>query len=119
TSHTNMASLLLQKGDLAGAEAQLRADLELQPSYFPALMSLSQVLVRQGKVEDALYATRRAVATSESAEDGSYVQLALLAARAGQAEQAKNFLEALQTKRPKAAGIFTALGVLALSGGDR
>jgi tetratricopeptide (TPR) repeat protein len=118
TAHTNMASLLAQRGDLAGAEAELRDALSLQPSYFPALMTLGQVMVRQGKVEEALYATRRAVATSPDAEHGAYVQLAMLAARAGQAAEAANFLKALGQRRPEAAGIQTALGVLALSGGD-
>jgi len=117
TAHTNMASLLTQKADLAGAEKELRRALDLAPSYFPALMGLSQVLVRQGRVEDALLATRQAVATSPDAESGAYLQLALLAVRAGQSEQAANFLTALARRRPKASGIPAALGVLQMSAG--
>ena len=119
TAHTNMATLLAQKGDLPGAEVELRKALELRPSYFPALMSLSQVLVRQGRVLDALYATRRAVATTPDAEPGAYVQLALLAAREGQSAEAASFLSALSTRRPTAAGIPVARGVLRQSAGDK
>jgi Flp pilus assembly protein TadD len=116
TAHTNLASLLLQKGDLEGAERELRKALELKAGYFPALMTLSQVLVRQRRLDEALDATRRAVAGTDDAEDAAYVQLALLAIRAGQSKQAENFLEALGERRPRASGIETALGVLALGG---
>jgi len=118
TSHTNMAGLLLQKGDLGGAETEVRQALELRPAYFPALMTLGQILVRQGRVDEALDATRRAVAGSEDAEQSAYVQLALLAARAGERPQAIHFLTALQRRRPKADGIETALGVLAMDAGS-
>ncbi|HEY3176552.1 MAG TPA: alkaline phosphatase family protein [Candidatus Polarisedimenticolia bacterium] len=118
TAHANLASLLVQKGDLHAAERELRAALELKPAYFPALMTLSQVLVRQGRVDEALAATRQAVATARDAEHAAYVQLALLAVRAGQAAQAANFLEALSGRRPRAAGIETALGVLSLTRGE-
>ncbi len=116
TAHTNLASLLVQKGDLEGAERELRKALELKAGYFPALMTLSQVLVRQRRLDEALDATRRAVAGTDDAEDAAYVQLALLAIRAGQSKQAENFLEALGKRRPRASGVETALGVLALGG---
>jgi len=118
TSHTNMAALLLQKADLAGAESEVRQALRLSPGYFPALMTLGQALVRQGRVAEALDATRRAVAGSESAEQSAYVQLALLAARVGEGPQAVNFLRALAARRPRADGIETALGVLAMDAGS-
>ncbi len=118
TSHTNMAALLMQKGDLGGAESEVRQALALRPAWFPALMTLGQILVRQGRVDEALDATRRAVAGSDDAEQSAYVQLALLAARAGERPQAINFLHALEAKRPKADGIETALGVLAMDAGS-
>jgi predicted AlkP superfamily phosphohydrolase/phosphomutase/Flp pilus assembly protein TadD len=118
TAHVNMAALRMQKGDNRGAEAELREALSLAPSYFPALMALGQVLVRQGRLEEALDATRRAVARSDDADPGAYVQLALLAARAGQSLQAVNFLEALRARRPRSPGIDTARGVLASASKD-
>ncbi len=118
TAHVNMAALRMQKGDDRGAEAELREALSLAPSYFPALMALGQVLVRQGRLEEALDATRRAVARSDDADPGAYVQLALLAARAGQSLQAVNFLEALRARRPRSPGIDTARGVLASASKD-
>ncbi len=119
TGHTNLASLLLQKGDLQGAERELRLALARKAHYFPALMTLAQVLVRQGRTGEALDATRKAVASAPDAEQGSYVMLALLAARAGQASQAANFLETLARDRPRAPGIQTALGALAQQAGSR
>jgi predicted AlkP superfamily phosphohydrolase/phosphomutase/tetratricopeptide (TPR) repeat protein len=114
TAHTNLASVLLQKGDLAGAESELRKALAREPGYVPALMTLSQVLVRQGRAEEAFEAARFAVNRSASVEHMSYVQLALLAVRAGKSEETVELLKRLRDRRPKAAGIHTALGTLAL-----
>jgi predicted AlkP superfamily phosphohydrolase/phosphomutase/tetratricopeptide (TPR) repeat protein len=118
TAHANLAAVLLQKGDVRGAESELRQALALAPGYFPALMSLGQVLVRQGQVEEALQVTRHAVARADDADPGAYVQLAMLASRTGQAPQAANFLAGLRGRRPRSAGPDTALGVLAGLQGD-
>jgi predicted AlkP superfamily phosphohydrolase/phosphomutase/Flp pilus assembly protein TadD len=118
TSHSNLAAVLLQKGDVRGAESELRRALALSPGYFPALMSLGQVLVRKGEVDEALQVTRHAVARAEDADPGAYVQLAMLASRAGQTPQAANFLSELRARRPRSAGPDTALGMLAALEGD-
>ncbi len=118
TAHTNMASLLMQKGDLDGAEDELEGALARHPDYFPALMMLSQVQLKQGRVGEALESIRKAVTLTADAEHGAYLQLALLAIRAGEAPQAINFLHELGRRRPEAAGIETALGILSLEGGS-
>ena len=119
TGHTNLASVLLQKGDLAGAESELRQALEKKPGYVPALMTLSYVLVRQGKTDEALESARSAVNRSKGVEHAAYVQLALLAVRADRSAETVDFLTRLQNRRPQAAGVRTALGTLALHAGSR
>jgi len=118
TAHTNLASVLLQKGDLAGAESELRKALARKADYVPALMTLSQVQVRQGKAEEALESVRFAVSSSENVEHMAYVQLALLAVRADRTAETIGFLTRLQDHRPKVAGVRTALGTLALHAGS-
>jgi tetratricopeptide (TPR) repeat protein len=118
TAHTNLAAVLLQKGDLDGAESELRKALAREPGYVPALMTLSHVLARQGKVDEALEAARSGVNRSASVEHMSYVQLAMLAARADEVDETVELLKRLRERRPKAAGVLTALGTLALHDGN-
>ncbi len=118
TAHTNLAAVLIQKGDLAGAEAELRRALQMQPAYFPAMISLAQALVRQGRVEEALETTGRALRSADRPQAGAYVQLALLAVRAGRPVQAESLLRQLAGLRPEEAGIPAALGALAAEAGD-
>ena len=118
TAHTNLASVLMQKGDLAGAESELRQALEKKPGYVPALMTLSYVLVRQGKNDEALESARSAVGRGKSVEHPAYVHLALLAVRAGRSDETADFLTRLRERRPQAAGVRTALGILALHAGS-
>jgi tetratricopeptide (TPR) repeat protein len=114
TGHTNLAAVLVRKGDLAGAEAELRKALAKRPAYVPALMTLSHVLVLQDRPEEALEAARFAVLRSEDLEHMAYVQLALLAVRADRPAETTALLGRLLDDRPRAAGIHTALGILAL-----
>ncbi|HET6374200.1 MAG TPA: tetratricopeptide repeat protein, partial [Candidatus Polarisedimenticolia bacterium] len=116
TAHTNLAASLMQTGDLAGAEVELRRALEKRPGYFPALMTLSQVLVRSGRVAEALEAVRHAVSEAEDAEPGAYLHLALLAQRAGKVSETAAFLRGLPPSRSRKAGVETALGILAAPG---
>jgi predicted AlkP superfamily phosphohydrolase/phosphomutase/Tfp pilus assembly protein PilF len=118
TAHTNLASVLLQKGDLAGAEFELRKALARKADYVPALMTLSQVQIRQGKAAEALESVRFAVSSSEKVEHMAYVQLALLAVRTDRTAETIGFLKRLRDRRPKVAGVRTALGTLALHAGS-
>jgi tetratricopeptide (TPR) repeat protein len=117
TAHTNLASVLLQNGDLAGAETELRKALAKNPGYVPALMTLSQVLVRLGKTDEALESARSAIVRSESVENTAYMQFALQAVRADKSVEAVDFLTELRDGRPEVSGIRTALGLLASSAG--
>jgi len=118
TAHTNLAAVLMQRGDLAGAEAELRRALARDGQYAPALLTLGQVLGRQGKAGEALVPVRAAIDGTPDVEDSAYLQLALLAERAGQRQEAALHLAALRRLRTRAAGIPTAEGLLALHAGE-
>jgi tetratricopeptide (TPR) repeat protein len=118
TAHTNLAAVLLQNGDLDGAERELRAALAKNPDYVPTLMMLGQVLARRGRTAEALELVRSAIDRSDLVEDAAYVQLALLALRAGEAERARVFLTGMLDRRPGESGVRTGLGVLAQHAGD-
>ncbi len=117
TAHTNLASVLLQNGDLAAAEAELRQALARHPGYVPALLTLGQVLGRLGRTAEALEAVRAAIERSPKVEDTAYLQLATLALRAEAAAETVALLNGLAGRRPDVAGIPTALGILALHAG--
>jgi tetratricopeptide (TPR) repeat protein len=52
-ANTNLGGALAARGDLAGAEAQLREALRIRPDYRTARVSLGTVLTRAGRLEDA------------------------------------------------------------------
>jgi tetratricopeptide (TPR) repeat protein len=117
TAHTNLAAVLLQRGDLPGAEAELRQALARDPHYAPALLMLGQVLGRQGQPAEALAPVRAAIEGTADVEDSAYVQLALLAQRAGRSAEIAAYLPSLRRLRPRSPGVPTAEGLLALHAG--
>ncbi len=118
TAHTNLAASLAQKGDLAGAEKELEAALARVPGYFPALMSLARVLVKQGRIEEAFDATRRALTSAQRPDPEAFVQMALLAARADRAAEARRLLDDLAASGASPAAISAARGVLSQEAGN-
>ena len=117
TAHTNLAAALVQKGDLAGAEKELEAALARVPGYFPALMSLARVLVKQGRIEEAFDATRRALTATPRPDPQAFVQMALLASRAESSAVARRLLDDLEAKGASPAAIGAARGVLSEEAG--
>lgn len=55
-AHANVGWCLLQKGDLAGAEAATREAIRLREDYADGYVSLGQILKYQGKSEEAVRA---------------------------------------------------------------
>jgi predicted Zn-dependent protease len=58
--HYRLAQRMLDRGDLAGGEKQLRAVLEHDPDHIDARVDLSRTLRKQGKLADAIAQMRSA-----------------------------------------------------------
>nr|WP_249732218.1 tetratricopeptide repeat protein [Roseococcus sp. SDR] len=83
-AHVNIAGLLAQRGDAAGAEAAWRAALALDPDYLPALVNMAEFEGQGGRSAAALALLERAVAAHPADPTGHHA-LGLMLARAGRA----------------------------------
>ncbi|WP_198369917.1 cytochrome c3 family protein [Roseomonas rosulenta] len=98
-AHVNIAGLLVQRRDQAGAEAAFRAALARDPAFLPALVNQAAFEEARGRPEVAEALLRRAV--SAHAADGEPVYaLALLQVRRGRIVEATATLEAAARLAP-------------------
>lgn len=81
-AHVNVAALLAQRGDLAGAEAAYRAALARDPAFLPALVNQAAFEEGRGRPDAAEALLRRAVAAHPTEAEPVYA-LALLEVRRG------------------------------------
>lgn len=98
-AHVNIASLLAQRGDLAGAEAAYRAALARDPAFLPALVNQAAFEEARGRPEAAEALLRRAVAAHPAEAEPLYA-LALLQVRRGRAVEAEGALAAAVALAP-------------------
>lgn len=98
-AHVNIAMLLAQRGDQAGAEAAYRAALARDPAYLPALVNQAAFEEARGQPEAAEALLRRAV-TAHPTETEPLYALALLQVRQGRMGQATATLAATTTLAP-------------------
>ncbi len=78
-SHYNLAAMLMQDGDLAGAEEHFRAAVDLVPENADGNFALAQCLWQEGKRAQALVYLERAASLNP---DSNKMQQAFLQARA-------------------------------------
>jgi predicted CXXCH cytochrome family protein len=100
-SHVNIAALLAQRGDAAGAEAAYRAALAHDPAFLPALVNQAAFEEARGRAEAAEALLRRAVAAHPADAEPLYA-LALLQVRRGRVEEAARNLAAAASLAPDA-----------------
>jgi Flp pilus assembly protein TadD len=98
-AHVNIAGLLAQRGDQAGAEAAYRAALALDPAFLPALVNQSGFEEARGQPEAAEALLRRAVAAHPADAEPLYA-LALLQVRRGRVAEAAATLAAATDMAP-------------------
>jgi Flp pilus assembly protein TadD len=92
-THVNIASLLAQRGDTAGAEAAYRTALARDPAFLPALVNQAAFEEARGRPEAAEALLRRAVAAHPADAEPLYA-LALLQVRRGRLPEAEGSLSA-------------------------
>ena len=91
--HADLGAVHAANGDRPAAEAQFRAALKLDESYFPALTGLGNLLARAGEHETAVPMLRKAVAVRPKAWEARYLLGAALN-RLDQFAEARTELEA-------------------------
>ena len=99
-AHVNIAALLAQRGDAAGAEAAYRAALARDPAFLPALVNQAGFEEARGRPEAADALLRRAVAAHPTDATPVYA-LALLQLRRGRVAEAERNLEAAAALAPE------------------
>jgi Flp pilus assembly protein TadD len=97
----NIAALLAQRGDTAGAEAAYRAALSRDPAFLPALVNHAAFDEARGRPEAAEALLRRAVTFHPTDAEPVYA-LALLQVRRGRVEEAVRNLSAAASLAPEA-----------------
>lgn len=90
-AHVNIAALLAQRGDMAGAEAAYRMALARDPAFLPALVNQAAFEEARGRPGAAETLLRRAVAAHPAEPEPLYA-LALLQVRRGQIGEATETL---------------------------
>jgi tetratricopeptide (TPR) repeat protein len=98
-AHVNIAALLAQRGDMAGAEAAYGAALARDPAFLPALVNQAGFKEARGRPEAAEALLRRAVAAHPAEAEPLYA-LALLQVRRGRAKEAEANLSAAVALAP-------------------
>jgi tetratricopeptide (TPR) repeat protein len=98
-AHVNIAALLAQRGDAAGAEAAYRAALARDPAFLPALVNQAGLEEARGRPEAAEALLRRAVAAHPAEAEPLYA-LALLQVRRGRTAEAEHALSAAVALAP-------------------
>jgi tetratricopeptide (TPR) repeat protein len=99
-AHVNIAALLAQRGDAAGAEAAYRAALARDPAFLPALVNQAGLEEARGRPEAAEALLRRAVAAHPAEAEPLYA-LALLQVRRGRTAEAEHALSAAVALAPR------------------
>jgi tetratricopeptide (TPR) repeat protein len=86
----NLGWLAAMRGDLAGAEADYRGALKLDPGYLPAFVNLADLYREQGREAEGEALLRQALrAVSDNADDASlHHALGLLLVRTGRLDAA-------------------------------
>jgi len=99
-AHVNIAALLAQRGDAAGAEAAYRAALARDPAFLPALVNQAGFEEARGRPEAAEALLRRAVAAHPTDATPVYA-LALLQLRRGRVAEAERNLATATALAPE------------------
>jgi putative PEP-CTERM system TPR-repeat lipoprotein len=110
-------SVLLRKGDVAGARAAFEAALALQPAFFPAVANLAELSIKDNKPDEAKQRLSAFVAKQPKSIE-ALDALAKLAVARGDLAEATTWLEKAAAENPDAVAPAVALVVHYLRVGE-
>lgn len=113
----NLGEILYRRGNLAGAERELRAVVDAQPTNLTALLWLAKALRDQGHPREALRFYERAAAVSGGRGE-ALIEAAEVAVSAGLIDDGRRLVASAPKRGSALAGVHVARGVLARAAGD-
>ncbi len=108
-AQNNLGSLLLERGDVAGALKRFSRAIELQPYYASAHYNLGCALMRSGRAEESLPHFTQAIAIEPDFAD-AYVNFGEALLALSRPAEAARELEAAAKLQPRAPDIHASLG---------
>jgi tetratricopeptide (TPR) repeat protein len=116
-AHATLADLLVRRGDLAGARAEVDASLKLASDYAAAHGTLGLLLVRERKLPEAESAFRRAAELDPGDAEARY-QLATVLVAQGRLDDADAMFAQVRGRAPSDPRLPLQSGVIAQLRGD-
>lgn len=113
-AHNNLAGLLLQGSDVAGARAHYETALQYNSGFEEALCGMGQTFTAQGRWSDAVPFFQRALAINPRMTDARFA-LANTLAQAGSFDAAAAAYREVLRERPNIADAHSNLGVVLAS----
>lgn len=117
--HSNLASILLHKGDVEGAEREFKAALAQVPHFGPALGGLAEVQQRRGRNEEALKLILEGLDSSPDPDDGLFAGAARLYMKVKRPAEGAERLAAAARRFPRRAAPRVCQGILLLRAGQQ
>jgi Flp pilus assembly protein TadD len=99
-THTNLARVCLEQGDLAAAEEHAKAAVALRDQDEAALFVLGKVMLAEGKLDEATATFARIAASNGRASSAPYGTAMVLARRGDKAGALAKLQEATALKVP-------------------
>jgi len=118
TNMINTATLQLNEGKLGESEATLRAIIERLPDHGNSHSMLSEVLEKQGRLDEAYREARTALNLLDEPPDRLISRFAHVGRRLGQLQDAKQYFARATQLRPGRAEPWVGLGIVQALSGD-
>ena len=114
--HVARASAFLHTGDLGNAESSLKSAEKIDPGHAGVLLQRAKLSYTQGRKEDAVAYSERALAKDPERLDAWYVKAALLVADGKRAEAAEAYEQILKRDDRQLIALWDLSGIKAASG---
>ncbi len=116
-AHTNLATVLLQKGQLDEAITQFQKALEIRPNYQEAHHNFGLALFQKGRLNEAIIEYKKALEINPTDAESQYNMGIALSQKGEKDEAIAHFQKALEID-PHMAQAYNNLGVIFFEKGD-